>query len=155
MLEEYFLRYFNDEVFVISIGYSEDKMYFYYPKGDVILVVKNSGEISVEEIEEIYGLALSGMRLRDSNHSWENIKNREVIWYINGKEVHSDNVYVVLRSDDDYRVIESSSPNRLKYYIFKDQDPWVYENWCCVLIASTKDVESLPPTFKKVKLSNL
>lgn len=155
MSEEYFLKYLGDKVFVILLGKSEDKTYLYYPKGDVIFIVKNDGEVVIKEIEEIYGSTPSGMRLKDPVESWEDIKKRSVIWYIQGKEINADNIYVVLDNDKDFGIIESSSPNRFKYYIFKDQDPWNYEKWCCVLIASTKDLQTLPPTFKKVKLSNL
>lgn len=154
-MSEYFLKYQGEEIFVILLGYSADKTYFYYPKGDVIIILKSNGEILVKEIEEIFGPTPAGMKLRDPKESWEEIKKREVTWYINGKEVKADNVYLVLDNDKDYVIAEASSPNRFKYYVFKDQDPWNYERWCCVLIASTKDLDNLPISFKKVKLSSL
>ncbi|ARM74936.1 hypothetical protein [Acidianus manzaensis] len=155
MSEEYFLKYLGDEIFVILLGQAGDKTYFYYPKGDVVFIVKNSGEMIIKEIKEIYGSTPSGMKLVDPKENWDSIKKRDVIWYINGKEIHSDNVYVVINNEKDYAMLENASPNRFKYYILKDQDPWSYEKWCCVLIASTKDLDNLPSTFQKVRLSNL
>ncbi|AWR96455.1 hypothetical protein DFR86_02075 [Acidianus sulfidivorans JP7] len=152
MSEEYFLKYSGDEIFVILLGQAGDKTYFYYPKGDVIVIVKNSGEISIKEIKEIYGTTPAGMKLSEPSESWEAIKNREVIWYVNGKEIHSDNLYVVLPNEKSYARVENISPNRFKYYVFKDQNPWDYEKWCCVLIASTKDLDKIPSTFQKVML---
>ncbi len=149
-VEEYFLKYNGEKVFVILLGGNSSKTYFYYPKGDAIFIVNDN--IELKEIDQIIGSSLAGIKLSTPKDSWDKIKTREVKWYILGKEIVADNVYIVLNSDDQFKLIENSSPNRLKYYILHDQNPFDYRDWCCVLIASTKDIE-VPNTFKKININ--
>ncbi|MEL9970364.1 MAG: hypothetical protein QXR57_08620 [Metallosphaera sp.] len=153
MSEEYFINYMNDKVFVILIGSSVDKTYLYYPKGDAVFVLKKD-EVELMEIDEVIGRAPAGLKLSKPKESWNEIKSRRVVWYILEKEIEADNVYLVLRDDTDYKRIENSSPNRLKYFVLKDANPQEYKDWCCVLIASTRDVE-VPSSFKKVFMGEI
>lgn len=151
-VEEYFLKYNNEKVFVILLGSNSSKSYFYYPKGDALFIVND--HIELKEIDQIIGSSLAGMKLSNPTESWDKIKSREVKWYISGKEIISDNIYVILESEDQFKLIENASPNRLKYYILHDQNPFDYKDWCCVLIASTKNIE-VPNTFKKISIKEI
>ncbi|WP_369610902.1 hypothetical protein [Sulfurisphaera javensis] len=150
-MSEYFLNYKGDKIFVILLGYSSNKYYLYYPKGDTLVILDDKGNIEMKEILEVIGEAPSGFKVADLIEPWEKVKNRVVTWKILDKEIESDNVYVVINDPKNYKIIENSSaPDRLKYYIFKDQDPWEFKDWCCVLIVSTKDIDNLPMSFKKI-----
>ncbi|EZQ04800.1 MULTISPECIES: hypothetical protein [Acidianus] len=151
MSEEYFLKYNGDQVFVVLLGYSGNKTYLYYPKGDAIFIVSDDG-VSLKEIDQVIGSAPAGFKLSEPKEIWDKIKSRQVTWYIEGKEVVSDNVYVVTKSEIGYKKAEEFSPNRLKYYILKEQNPWDYANWCCVLIVSKNDVQNLPSSFTKITI---
>ncbi|AWR99126.1 hypothetical protein [Metallosphaera hakonensis] len=154
MSEEYFINYMNEKVFVILLGSSADKTYLYYPKGDALFVLKGGG-IELMEIDEVIGRAPAGFKLSPPRESWDQIKGRKVIWYILDNQIEADNVYLVLRSESEYKRVENSaSPNRLKYFVLKDANPEEYKEWCCVLIASTKDL-NVPPSFKKVYMQEL
>ncbi|QKR00319.1 hypothetical protein GWK48_07970 [Metallosphaera tengchongensis] len=154
MSEEYFLNYLNDKVFTILLGGSGNKLYLYYPKGDAVFVLHDD-KIELMEIDEVIGRAPAGFKLSPSRVSWEEVKGRKVRWFILNHEVEADNVYLVMNSDSDFRrVEETSSPNRLKYFVLKDANPEEYKDWCCVLIASVKD-RDVPSTFKKVYLKEL
>lgn len=154
MSEEYFINFMNEKVFVILLGSSADKTYLYYPKGDALFVLRND-KVELMEIEEVIGRAPAGFRLSPPKESWDQIRSRKVTWYILDNEIEADNVYLVMSSDSDYKRIENSaSPNRLKYFVLKDANPHEYKDWCCVLIASTRDME-VPSTFKKVYMRDL
>lgn len=136
------------------MGSSADKTYLYYPKGDALFVLKGGG-IELMEIDEVIGRAPAGFKLSPPRESWDQIKGRKVIWYILDNQIEADNVYLVLRSESEYKRVENSaSPNRLKYFVLKDANPEEYKEWCCVLIASTKDL-NVPPSFKKVYMQEL
>ncbi|QIW25083.1 hypothetical protein EWF20_13695 [Sulfolobus sp. S-194] len=150
-MSEYFLNFNGEKIFVILIGHAENKYYLYYPKGDTLVILDDKGNIEMKEIVEVIGEAPSGFKVAEVSEPWEKVKNRKVVWNIVNEEIEGDNVYVVVKNVKDYRIIENSSaPDRLKYYVFKDADPWEFKDWCCVLIVSTKDIDELPPSFKKV-----
>jgi len=152
--QEYFLNYRGERVFTILLGGSKERVYLYYPKADVVFVVEG-GEPKLMEIVEVIGSAPAGLKLAPPSETWEKVRTREVTWYVLGREIKADNIYLVLESDSQFRKVEeTSSPNRLKYYVLKDQDPWEFRDWCCVLIASTKD-RDVPPSFKKVRIGEL
>ncbi len=151
-VQEYFLKYNGENVFVIFLGGNSNKSYFYYPKGDAVFVVGE--KVELKEIESIIGNSIAGMVLSEPKESWDKIKSREVKWYVLGKEIVADNIYVVLKDKDQFRLLENASPNRLKYYVLRDQDPWEYKDWCCVLIGSTVD-RDVPNTFKKIYIDEI
>ncbi|ABP94698.1 MULTISPECIES: hypothetical protein [Metallosphaera] len=154
MSEEYFIDYMNDKVFVILLGSSAEKTYLYYPKGDALFVIGRD-KVELMEIEEVIGRAPAGFKLSPPKESWEQIKSRKVTWYILDQQIEADNVYLVMSSESDYRKIENTaSPDRLKYFVLKDANPHEYRDWCCVLIASTRDMD-VPSTFKKVYMREL
>lgn len=155
MSEAYFLQYNGEKIFVVLLGYSANKYYLYYPKGDLLVIVDEKGNIEMKEIVEVIGELPSGFKVTDIAEPWEKVKNRKVIWRVLDKEIESDNIYVVAKSPKDYKLIENSSaPDRLKSFAFRDANPWEFKDWCCVLIVSTKDVEELPKSFKKVYFEN-
>lgn len=155
MSEEYFLNYNGEKIFVILLGYSGNKYYLYYPKGDVLVIVDDRGNIEMKEILDIVGELPSGFKVANLTIPWEEVKNRKVIWNVYNSEVESDNIYVVTSSPKEYKLIEqTSAPDRLKSFAFRDVDPWDYKDWCCVLIVSTKDVKEMPKSFKKLYFEN-
>lgn len=155
MSEEYFLNYNGDKIFVVLLGFSNNKYYLYYPKGDTLVIIDDKGNVEMKEILEVIGEAPSGFRVAELTTPWEEVKNRKVVWNILGKEVEADNVYVVVKSLKDYKIIENSSaPDRLKYFVFKDVNPEEFKDWCCVLIVSNQDIKELPSSFKKVYFEN-
>ena len=153
-MEEYFLNYNGERIFVILLGYYGDKYYFYYPKGDTLVIVDDKGNVEMKEILEVIGTAPAGFKVTNLLEPWEKVKSRPVVWKILDKEIESDNIYAVFSTIKDYMLLESAVPDRLKSFFFRDQDPWEYKDWCCVLIASQKDLNSLPPSFKKVYVKN-
>ena len=154
-MSEYFLNYKGEKIFVILIGNRGNKLYFYYPKGDTLVIVDDKGNVVMKEILEVVGEAPAGFRVTELKEDWEKVKNRKVVWNILGKEVESDNIYAVISEVKEYEELKALAyPNRLKSYVFRDENPWDYKDWCCVLISSEKDMEDLPPSFKKVYVKN-
>jgi hypothetical protein len=153
-VEEYFLNYNGEKIFVVLLGFASNKYYFYYPKGDTLVIIDSEGKVEMKEILEVVGTAPAGFKVGEVVEPWEKVKARPVVWRVLDKEIQADNIYAVYSTFQDYKILESSVPDRLKSFFLRDQDPWEYKDWCCVMIASQKDLTNLPPTFKKIYLKN-